>query len=94
MRAPFIVGRADRFLVTGDLTLRGVAREIQLEVDYLGSAVDPWGNTKAGFATATSLDRKEYEMVWNMALDQGGVILGDRVAIAINLEGLAQREDA
>lgn len=85
---------ADRFLVTGELTLRGVTREIHLEVDFLGSALDPWGNKKAGFATATSLDRKAYGMVWNMALDQGGVILGDRVAVTVNIESLARREEA
>ncbi len=83
----------DRFLVTGRLTLRGVTREIQLAVDYLGEVVDPWGNKKAGFATATTLDRKDYGMVWNMALDQGGVILGDEVSIAINLETVAQTKE-
>lgn len=84
----------DRFLVTGDLAIRGVTREVQLTVDYLGALVDPWGNKKAGFVTATSVDRKDYELVWNLALDKGGVVLGDDVAISINLETLAQKDEA
>ena len=53
---------------------------------YLGEIEDPWGNTKAGFEISTTLDRKDYGIVWNKALDAGGMILGDEVEITINLE--------
>ncbi len=76
----------DRFQVTGDLTMRGVTKQITLPVEYTGEVRDPWGNTKAGFETETSLNRKDFGMVWNTALDQGGVVLGDEVKITINLE--------
>jgi polyisoprenoid-binding protein YceI len=76
----------DTYAVTGDFTMRGVTRRITLPVTYLGTARDPWGNDKAGFETAITLDRKEYGIVWNAAVDNGGVILGDDVKIAINLE--------
>ncbi len=72
--------------VHGTLTMRGVARKITLPVTYLGELQDPWGNTKAGFSTAITLDRKDYDIVWNKALDAGGVILGDDVEVEIDLQ--------
>jgi polyisoprenoid-binding protein YceI len=84
----------DSYAVTGDFTMRGVTRRITLPVTYLGTARDPWGNDKAGFETATTLDRKEYGIVWNAAVDNGGVILGDEVKIAVNLEANKAKPDA
>lgn len=72
--------------VTGPLTMRGVSKVITLPVSFLGEAKDPWGNLKAGFATSTVLDRKEFGINWNKALDQGGFILGDDVKVEISLE--------
>jgi polyisoprenoid-binding protein YceI len=76
----------DTYNVTGTLTLRGVAKEVTLPVTYLGAVRDPWGNDKAGFATEVTLNRKDYGINWNAALDNGGVILGEDVKVAINLE--------
>jgi polyisoprenoid-binding protein YceI len=72
--------------VHGTLTMRGVAKKVTLPVTYLGEAVDPWGNTKAGFEVETDLDRKEYGIIWNKTLDAGGMILGDEVEIEIDLQ--------
>lgn len=74
------------YQVTGTLTMRGVAKEITLPVTYLGEVKDPWGNTKAGFSTTTSLNRKDFGVSWNKTLDQGGFLLGDDVKVEINLE--------
>jgi polyisoprenoid-binding protein YceI len=72
--------------VHGTLTMRGVANKVTLPVTYLGELQDPWGNTKAGFSTEITLDRKDYDIVWNKALDAGGVILGDDVEVTIDLQ--------
>jgi polyisoprenoid-binding protein YceI len=74
------------FAVTGPLSMHGVTKEITLPVTYLGEVQDPWGNVKAGFETSTTLNRKDFGIVWNKALDTGGVLLGDEVEITINLE--------
>lgn len=76
----------DTYNVTGTLTMHGVSKDITLPVTYLGQAKDPWGNTRAGFEAATTLNRKDFGIVWNKALDAGGAMLGDDVKISINLE--------
>ncbi|MEM7051438.1 MAG: YceI family protein [Acidobacteriota bacterium] len=75
-----------QYRVTGTLSMRGVSKDITLPVEFLGTIDDPWGNTKGGFRTETVIDRKDFGIVWNKALDQGGAILGDEVEIEIELE--------
>ena len=76
----------DKYNVTGTLTMHGVSKKVTLPVTYLGEAKDPWGNTRAGFETSVKLNRKDYGIVWNKAVDNGGVLLGDDVNVSINLE--------
>jgi len=82
----------DKYNVTGTLTMHGVSKKVTLPVTYGGQMKDPWGNTRAGFGIETTLDRKDYGIVWNKALDAGGALLGDDVNVAINLE--AVKKDA
>lgn len=72
--------------VLGTLTMHGVAREVNLPVTFLGEMQDPWGNTKAGFEFEAMINRKDFGITWNKAMDTGGVILGDEVEIEVNLE--------
>jgi polyisoprenoid-binding protein YceI len=76
----------NEYEVKGNLTMRGVTREITLPVSFLGEIKDPWGNTKAGFSTRTTLNRKDYGVNWNKMLDNGGVLLADEVEIEIDLQ--------
>jgi polyisoprenoid-binding protein YceI len=83
------IERAGRgYRLVGELTLRGVAREVSLDVEYAGTAKDPWGNERAGFSAKGSLDRREFGLVWNAALEAGGVLVGEKVEIAIELEAV------
>lgn len=84
----------DTYNVTGTLNMRGVAKEITLPVTYLGTVKDPWGNEKGGFATEITLNRKDYGINWNAALDNGGVVLSDEVKVSINLETQKKKEEA
>ena len=72
--------------VDGDLTVNGVTRPVTLVVDYEGATIDPWGNLRIGFAAATEIDREEFGVVWNQALETGGFILGKQIKIEIEAE--------
>jgi len=74
------------YAVTGTFTMLGTSKKITLPVTYLGEIKDPWGNTKAGYELSATINRKDYGMEWNKALDAGGFILGDEVEISIGLE--------
>jgi polyisoprenoid-binding protein YceI len=78
--------RDDRYRVTGDLSIRDVTREISLDVEYGGRAKDPWGNERAGFLAKGSLDRKDFGLGWNQVLEAGGVLVGDRVEIELDVQ--------
>ncbi|MDP1948555.1 MAG: YceI family protein [Nitrospirota bacterium] len=77
---------AEGYAAVGDLTLRGVTKEIILVGHYNGAAKDPWGNTRAGFNAEGKLNRKDFGMVWNKTLDSGGLVVGDEVQIRLDIE--------
>jgi len=70
----------------GNLKIRDKSRTVTLDLDYRGSITDAWGNNKLAFAVTTKIDRKEFGMTWNKALDKGGVTVGDEVSISIEGE--------
>ncbi len=76
----------DRYRVFGELTIRGVTRDVALEVEYGGQAADPWGNQRVGFVARAAIERKDFGLGWNQVLEAGGVLVGDRVDIDIELE--------
>ncbi|MES1256562.1 MAG: YceI family protein [Acidobacteriota bacterium] len=84
-----ITGSGGRLQVTGPLTIRGVSKVVTLPVSYLGGAKDPWGNLKAGFETDITLNRKDFGLNWNAALEAGGFLVGDEVKVTISVQGTA-----
>jgi polyisoprenoid-binding protein YceI len=78
----------DRYEVTGDLTIRDVTREVSLDVEYGGQAKDPWGNARIGFIAKATLDRKDFGLHWNQVLEAGGVLVGDRVDIELEVQAV------
>jgi polyisoprenoid-binding protein YceI len=80
----------DNFRLLGDLTMRGITREVTLDVESAGQTRDPWGNVRAAFTAKTAIDRKEFGLTWNQALETGGVVVGDRVEIEIEVEAVKQ----
>lgn len=71
----------DRFRLIGDLTIQGKALEVVIDAEYLGRGSDPWGKTRAGFSFKTELDRQDWGLKWNQALETGGVLVANRVRI-------------
>jgi polyisoprenoid-binding protein YceI len=76
----------------GDLTIRGVTHEVVLDTEYVGQAKSPWGTTSAGFNASTKINRKDWGLNWNQALETGGVLVGDEIKINIELELVKQEE--
>jgi polyisoprenoid-binding protein YceI len=76
----------DDYDVEGDLTIRDVTRRIVLPVTHLGTAKDPWGNEKLAFEAETTINRKDYGLNWNAALETGGFLVGDEVKISLQIQ--------
>ncbi len=74
--------------VDGDLTIRGVARPVTLDVEYLGVTQDPWGNTRAAFSATTEIDREEFGITWNQALETGGVMVGRKLKVELEVSAV------
>lgn len=71
--------------LTGDLTIRGVTRPVTVDFEYLGAAVDPWGNLRIGFEGKTTINRKDWGVNWNAALEAGGVLVSEKVTIELDV---------
>ncbi|MFI5371367.1 MAG: YceI family protein [Candidatus Eisenbacteria bacterium] len=78
----------DRHQLAGDLTIAGVTRPVLLEVESLGRTRDPWGGERAGFTARTTIDRRDFGLTWNQALETGGVVVGEKVEISIEIEAV------
>ncbi len=81
---------AEDFEVVGTFTIRDVSKEITVPVTFLGLAKDPWGNMRAGFEGEITVNRKDYGLTWNAALETGGFLVGDDVKISVSLQAVAQ----
>ena len=72
--------------VYGDLSLHGVTKQVVLEGEYSGRGKDPWGGDRVGFSAKTRIDRKDFGLVWNQALEAGGVLVGENIDITLEIE--------
>lgn len=79
-----------QFAVTGTLTMHGVSKEVTLPVSFQGFAKDPWGNRRAGFEAEVVLNRKDFGLNWNAALEAGGFLVGDEVRVSLSIQAVAQ----
>lgn len=77
-----------RYRLIGELSIRDVTREVALEVEYTGKGKDPWGNTRAAFTATTSLNRHDFGLEWNQLLEAGGVLVGERIDIELEIQAI------
>lgn len=83
----------DEFQLVGDLTIRGITKEVTLEVKAEGRGMDPWGNERAGFSAKGKITRSEFGLTWNQMLEAGGVAVSDEVKLVIDAEVVRQKAD-
>jgi len=85
-----VSGSGSDWEVTGDLTIRGVTKQVTLTTAFEGTASDPWGGSRAAFSATTEVDREDFGMTWNAPLEAGGVLVGKKVKIEIEAETVLQ----
>jgi polyisoprenoid-binding protein YceI len=85
-RSTGLEASGDEYRLHGDLTIRGVTKPVTFDLEVGGAGKDPWGNTKAGFTATGTINRKDFGVEWNAPLETGGVLVGDKVTIEIDIE--------
>jgi len=85
-----VTADGEDYVVTGDLTIHGVSRSVELAVEFGGAATDPFGNQRAGFSATTTISRKDFGITWNAALEAGGVLVSDKVVITLEVSAIKQ----
>lgn len=78
------------YVLTGDLTIKDVTRSVELALEFNGTEKDPWGGTRAGFSAETEISRKDFGLEYNAVLESGGVVIGDKVKIGLEIEAVKQ----
>jgi len=80
----------EKFVIVGDLTLHGQTQEVSLNAELLGQGADPWGSQRAGFTASTTINRKDFGLTWNQALETGGMLVSDQVKISLEIQATQQ----
>ena len=83
-----IEGAGSNYVLHTDLTIKGTTKPVDFDLEFEGVATDPWGNTKAGFTAEAEINRKDWGLEWNVALETGGVLVGEKVKIILEIEAL------
>ena len=79
-------GRGDSYVMHADLTIKGVTKPVDFELEFDGVGQDPWGGTRAGFTATATINRKDWGIEWNAPLETGGVLVGEKVQIELDLQ--------
>lgn len=83
-----LAGQPEEARVVGDLTIRGITREVAFAARFLGSGKNPWGKTVAGLSAMTTINRKDFGLTWNVGLEAGGFLVGDEIQINLEIEAI------
>lgn len=81
----------NEFILSGDLTIRGITRNIELDAEYGGMVKDPWGNDRAGFIVTGELNRFDYDLKWNALIETGGAVVGPKIKILAEVEFVREK---
>jgi polyisoprenoid-binding protein YceI len=84
----------DEYKLHGELVIKGIARPVTLDLEFQGSSLDPFGNTRAGFEGKATINRKDWGLTWNVAIEGGGILVGDKVKIELDVSAIKRAETA
>ena len=87
-RSTGVRAEGDGYVLSGELTIRGVTRPVDLAVEFDGVGPDPWGGTRAGFTAEAEVNRRDWGLEWNVALDGGGMLVSEKVKIALDVQAV------
>jgi len=87
-KSTLIEKAGDTYKVTGDITIHGITKQVVLDVEGGEQVKDPWGGTRTGFSATARLNRKDFGLTWNLALEAGGFVVGDKLEISIEIEAV------
>jgi len=87
-----IHAKGDDYVVAGDLSLHGVTKPVELTLEFNGVSADPWGGTRAGFSATTEINRRDFGVDITLPLDGGGVVVGDKIKVALEIEAILQAD--
>jgi len=88
-----VIADGGDYKVTGDLTIKGVTQQVVLDLEFNGVSGDPWGGTRSGFSAVTEISRKDFGIDFNIPLDGGGHVVGDKIKIFLEVEAVLQGAD-
>ena len=83
-------GGKGRYVLTGDLTIKGVTKPVELDVEFEGVAGDPWGGERMGFTASTEVEREDWGLGWNVALESGGVLVSKKIKLELEVQAVRQ----
>ena len=83
-----IVTKGSNYVLNGNLTIKGVTKSVPFDLEFDGVNTDPWGNVKAGFTATAEINRKDWGMEWNAALETGGVVVSEKIALTLDIQAV------
>ena len=83
-----VAPKGDDVVITGDLTIHGVTKSVEIEYEFVGISQDPWGQTKIGFEGSTKISRKDFGLTWNAALETGGVLVSEKIKLEFDVSAI------
>ena len=82
--------KGDEFTLVGDLTIKGITKPVELEAEFNGAATDPFGNARIGFSAETEVEREDWGLTWNAALETGGVLVSKKIKLTLDISAIKQ----